>query len=76
MRKFWASLLVAVLTILCTAVFFASLYFLTGWIFGDSGQDYGQLRRQAAWVGVMFSIVWYLIFLLYSRFKKKNRDAR
>ena len=72
MKEFRMQILVAVLTVLALAIVWATIYILLAVVFSDSVDNWGTLLLQAGISGLLWSIVWYLLYLLYSRKIKRK----
>ena len=74
MKEFLMQILVAVLTVLACAVVWAAIYVLLAVVFPDSVDDWGTLLLQAGISGLLWSAVWYMLYLLYSRKIKRKQN--
>lgn len=74
MKEFRMQILVAVLTVLALAIVWAAIYVLLAAVFSDSAENWETLLLQAGISGLLWSIVWYLIYLLYSRKIKRKTE--
>ena len=75
MRKFWVTLLVAVLTVLFAAIIFAVILTLMTLLFGGSDKSWLVILKQSAFQGLIFGIVMYFFFVISNHIKPGKKKS-